>query len=166
MKCDQLTRTKYALVMGTIIRRRNEDLIAINSGARSRTRHQMHAWQAFLRSTVVSLPFARSAAIHCARYRVPHVKYARSDTNGFRQYRTKKREGFCWRGLLRFASMGRCPGRCPTGATADEYGQSGLSRTSVVSRPLHSRSRSPVKWRWLPKDLPTNLKFGTCRQWR
>ena len=37
MRYDQLTRTKYAPVMGTIIRRRNEDLIAINSSAVSHT---------------------------------------------------------------------------------------------------------------------------------
>jgi hypothetical protein len=57
----------------------------------------------------------------------PREIRARSGTNGFRQYRTKKREGFCG---ARTASLclygGDVQGDVPRGTTADKYGQTGL----------------------------------------
>src|ERR1700732_5005542 len=119
MKCAQLTRTKYAPVMGMTIRRRNEELIAINASAVSHLTGLPSFGGGFLPFRSVSSNTLRAIAS-------PHVKYARSGRNGFRQYRTMKGEKFC---RARTPSLcfhwGRCPGRCSTGATGDEYGPTG-----------------------------------------
>src|SRR6266568_1966217 len=99
MKCDQLTRTKYAPVMGTIIRRRNEDLIAINSSAVS------HTSNACLESPREMSPEWYERIQPVPNKEARRILLARTTS---------------------LRSMGRCPGRCPMGATADEYGQTGL----------------------------------------
>jgi hypothetical protein len=125
MKCDQLTRAKYVPVMGTIIRRRNEDLNAIDSSAVS---HRSSACLTGLPSFDAGfLPFRSVSSNTWRAIPSPHVKYARGCTNGFRRYRTKKREGFCW---ARTTSLrlygGGVQGDVPRGPTANEYGQTGL----------------------------------------
>src|ERR1700682_3007803 len=88
MKCAQLTRTKYAPVMGMTIRRRNEHLIAINASTVSHLTGLPSFGGGFLPFRSVSSNTLRAIAS-------PHVKYARSGRKGFRQYRTMKREKFC-----------------------------------------------------------------------
>src|ERR1700730_1470054 len=105
MRCEQLTRTKYAPVMGTTIRRRNEDLIAINSSAVS---YLKFVFDSLFGVDGGFLPF-RSVSNAWRAIPSPRVKHARSGSNGFRQTEQRSTKNPLAAGLLGFASMGPCP---------------------------------------------------------